>query len=162
MKIVKIIQWDMGHRVLHHRSICKGLHGHRYKVEICVSGNLVSASGASEEGMVIDFADIKKISNQFIHNNLDHAFMVWEKDEELLNFFKESKGHKPVIVSFTPTAENVAAFIFHQLQDKFEDVHVLRSNASWFGVTYKDDQPVVKRKINELIKSSIYPSHLFE
>ena len=53
MKIVKIIQWDMGHRVVHHRSVCKGLHGHRYKAEICMSGDLVSESTASEEGMVI-------------------------------------------------------------------------------------------------------------
>ena len=123
MKIVKIIEWDMGHRVLHHRSICRGLHGHRYKVEICVSGDLVSKSGASEEGMVIDFSDIKKISNQFIQEKLDHAFMVWEKDEELIRFFKQSKGHKPVIVPFTPTAENVAAYIFNRLQDKFQDVY---------------------------------------
>ena len=113
----------MGHRILHHRSICRGLHGHRYKVEICVSGDLVSKSGSSEEGMVIDFSDIKKISNQFIQEKLDHAFMVWKKDEELIRFFKQSKGHKPVIVPFTPTAENVAAYIFNKLQDKFQDVY---------------------------------------
>jgi 6-pyruvoyltetrahydropterin/6-carboxytetrahydropterin synthase len=123
MKIIKIIEWDMGHRVLHHRSVCRGLHGHRYKVEICISGDLVSKSGASEEGMVIDFSDIKKISNQFIQKKLDHAFMVWEKDEDLLNFFNDSKGHKPIIVPFTPTAENVAAYIFNKLQDKFQDVY---------------------------------------
>ena len=123
MQIVKIIQWDMGHRVLNHRSICKGLHGHRYKVEICVSGDQVSESGASEEGMVVDFADIKKISNQFIHEKLDHAFMVWDKDKELLDFFTKSKGHKPVIVPFTPTAENVAIYIFNKLEDKFQDIY---------------------------------------
>jgi len=123
MKIVKIIEWDMGHRVLHHRSVCRGLHGHRYKIEVCVSGELVSKSGASEEGMVIDFSDIKKISNQFIQEKLDHAFMVWEKDEDLISFFKQSKGHKPVIVPFTPTAENIAAYIFNKLQNKFLDVY---------------------------------------
>ena len=123
MKIVKIIQWDMGHRVLNHRSICKGLHGHRYKAEICVSGDLVSESGASEEGMVVDFADIKKISKEFIQEDLDHAFMVWEKDDELISFFNNSEGHKPVIVPFTPTAENVAAYIYLKLKDKFQDVY---------------------------------------
>jgi len=121
MKIVKIIQWDMGHRVLNHRSVCKGLHGHRYKAEICVSGDLVSDLDVSEVGMVIDFADIKKISKDFIQEKLDHAFMVWEKDEELLSFFNNSSGHKPVIVPFTPTAENVASYIFHEIQDKFKD-----------------------------------------
>ena len=122
MKIGKIIQWDMGHRVLNHRSVCKGLHGHRYKAEICVEGKLVLELGASEEGMVIDFADIKKVALKFIQEELDHAFMVWDKDEELLEFFNKSKGHKPVIVPFTPTAENVAGYIFQQLQDKFKDV----------------------------------------
>ena len=123
MKIVKIIQWDMGHRVLNHRSICKGLHGHRYKAEICVSGVLIKESGSSDEGMVLDFADIKKTAQQFIQKELDHAFMVWDKDEELLDFFKNSIGHKPVIVPFTPTAENIAAYIFNILEDNFSDVY---------------------------------------
>ncbi len=122
MKIGKVIQWDMGHRVLNHRSVCKGLHGHRYKAEICVEGDLVEKKDASEEGMVIDFADIKKTAQKFIQEELDHAFMVWEKDIELLEFFINSKGHKPVIVPFTPTAENVAAYIFNELKDKFTDV----------------------------------------
>ena len=123
MKIGKVIQWDMGHRVLNHRSICKGLHGHRYKAEICVEGELIQESGTSEEGMVIDFADIKKTAQKLIQEKLDHAFMVWDEDNELLEFFKHSKGHKPVIVSFTPTAENVAVYIFHILKDKFSDVY---------------------------------------
>ena len=113
----------MGHRVLNHRSICKGLHGHRYKAEICVEGELIQEPGTSEEGMVIDFADIKKTAQKFIQEEFDHAFMVWDKDEELLEFFKHSKGHKPVIVSFTPTAENVAAYIFHILEDNILDVY---------------------------------------
>ena len=56
----------------------------------------------------------------------------------------------------------IPSVINNLIQNKLEDVHVLRSNASWFGVTYKDDKPVVKRRINELINSGIYPSHLFE
>ena len=122
MKIGKVIQWDMGHRVLNHRSVCKGLHGHRYKAEICVEGKLIEEKGASEEGMVIDFADIKKVAQKFIQEELDHAFMVWDRDHELLEFFKSSQGHKPVIVPFSPTAENVAAYIFNKLKDKFTDV----------------------------------------
>ena len=122
MKIVKIIQWDMGHRVMNHRSICRGLHGHRYKAEICIEGELVEKTGASEEGMVLDFADIKKTALKYIQNELDHGFMVWEKDKELLEFFENSSGHKPVIVPFTPTAENVAAYIFKKLEHKFSDI----------------------------------------
>ena len=112
----------MGHRVLNHRSICKGAHGHRYKAEICLEGDIITKLGASEEGMVIDFSDIKKIAKQFIQNQLDHAFMVWEKADELIHFFKNSKDHKVVVVGFTPTVENIAQFIFKKLNNKFTDV----------------------------------------
>ena len=123
MKVVKIIQWDMGHRVLNHRSVCKGLHGHRYKAEICIKGKLITEPGKSDEGMVIDFADIKNIANKYIQEKLDHGFMVWSKDNELIDFFNDSKGHKPIVVDFTPTAENVAIYIYNQLNLKFLDVY---------------------------------------
>ena len=56
-----------------------------------------------------------------IHAKLDHAFMVWDKDQEMIDFFNSSKGHKPVIVPFTPTAENVAKYIFDSLSTKIID-----------------------------------------
>ena len=121
MEVVKIIQWDMGHRVMNHRSICKGIHGHRYKAEISIKGDLVEVDGVSEEGMVIDFSDIKKIALSLIHSKLDHAFMVWDKDKEMIDFFKVSDGHKPVVVPFTPTVENVAKYIFNTLAPKIID-----------------------------------------
>jgi len=132
MKVVKIIQWDMGHRILNHRSICKGLHGHRYRAEICFEGNLIPTSGVSEEGMVVDFADIKKLAMNKIHNVLDHGFMVWENDTELMDFFKNSHGHKPVVVPFTPTAENVAKYIFDELNGSLRDFY--HSSLTLFSV----------------------------
>ena len=123
MEVIKIIQWDMGHRVMNHRSICKGLHGHRYKAEISIKGDLVDVKGASEEGMVIDFADIKKLALSLIHSKLDHSFMVWDQDKEMIDFFNSSTGHKPVIVPFTPTAENVAKYIYDVLAPKIVDTY---------------------------------------
>jgi len=42
-----------------------------------------------------------------------------------------------------------------------EPVHVLRSNAKWFGVTYKEDKPFVEQEINKLVKAGEYPEILF-
>ena len=41
-------------------------------------------------------------------------------------------------------------------------VKVLRSSAKWFGVTYKEDKPLVIEKLAQLIKSGIYPAQLWK
>src|SRR3989344_302215 len=122
MIVSKQIEWDMGHRVLNHHSKCSNLHGHRYKAEICLKGNLVSKAGDSSEGMVIDFGDIKLIATKYVHDVLDHGFMVWGKDKVMLNFFSKNAHQKHIVVPFTPTAENISAWIFRQLDTKYTDI----------------------------------------
>lgn len=39
---------------------------------------------------------------------------------------------------------------------------VLSSNASWFGVTYKEDKPEVMRKIKALVEKGVYPEQLWK
>jgi hypothetical protein len=39
---------------------------------------------------------------------------------------------------------------------------VLRSDAKWFGVTYKEDKPLVIEKLAQLIKAGIYPEKLWK
>ncbi len=41
-------------------------------------------------------------------------------------------------------------------------VKVLSSTSKWFGVTYKEDKPVVVAKLNNLIEEGVYPSNLWE
>jgi UTP-glucose-1-phosphate uridylyltransferase len=41
-------------------------------------------------------------------------------------------------------------------------VKVLRSNARWFGVTYKEDKPLVIEKLAQLIKAGVYPAKLWK
>ena len=47
------------------------------------------------------------------------------------------------------------------IQSGRESVHVLHSNASWFGVTYKEDKPYVVDQIQKLINDDYYPRKLF-
>ena len=48
------------------------------------------------------------------------------------------------------------------IQSEREQVHVLRSNSLWFGVTYKEDKPYVMGEIEKLINAGAYPLKLFE
>lgn len=121
MIIIKQIEWDMGHRVTNHLSKCRNLHGHRYKAEIRLEGNLVDIKGDSSEGMVMDFGLIKELANKYVHDILDHGFMVWEKDKILVSFFRKNSDQKHILVPFIPTSENIAAWIFLQLDKKIKD-----------------------------------------
>ena len=39
---------------------------------------------------------------------------------------------------------------------------VLRTEATWFGVTYKEDRPMVLEMISGLVKSGVYPEQLWK
>lgn len=38
---------------------------------------------------------------------------------------------------------------------------VIRSDSKWFGVTYKEDKPLVQEKLNQLIADRVYPEKLW-
>jgi len=41
------------------------------------------------------------------------------------------------------------------------NVKVIPTNAKWFGVTYKEDAPMVKANIEALVASGTYPNQLW-
>lgn len=107
MLITKEIEIDMGHRVTNHKSKCASLHGHRYKIEVGVDDKVITTSGSSDEGMVIDFGDLKEIMVSKIDKQFDHGFVLWEGDT-LVQAIHGDLHTKSTIVSFIPTAENLA------------------------------------------------------
>lgn len=118
MLITKTIEIDMGHRVPNHKSKCRSMHGHRYKIEVGVEDKLIEIAGASDEGMVIDFGDLKQIMVDEIDAKLDHGFMMYNKDEYAELFKSLQNGQKIIFVNFIPTAENIAKYIFQIMKDK--------------------------------------------
>ena len=87
--IRRYVETDTGHRVPNHKSKCSHMHGHRYRFEAEIEGDIVDVEGVSEEGMLIDFSDVSVILNEYIHDVIDHAFVVYEKDELLINMFAQ-------------------------------------------------------------------------
>ena len=120
MIITKYVEFDMGHRVPYHKSKCRNPHGHRYKVEVGLSGNIIDLEGISENGMIMDFKDVKKILMVEVHDKLDHGFMYWEKDNEMTTFFKLNRNFHNIKVLFTPTAENIAGWLYKILKEKYK------------------------------------------
>ena len=59
-------------------------------------------------------------------------------------------------------AELYLPFVVDELiQSREATVKVLRSTDKWFGVTYKEDKPMVVDKIKSLIQDGVYPPKLW-
>jgi 6-pyruvoyltetrahydropterin/6-carboxytetrahydropterin synthase len=123
MQITTRLEFDAGHRIPNHKSQCKNLHGHRYAIEITLSGDIITQENTSENGMVMDFSDVKAIAKSAIVDVWDHAFLVYQQDKEILNFLNSLPNHKTVVFPTVPTAENMAAEAFKILKTKYQDTY---------------------------------------
>ena len=123
MQITTRLEFDAGHRIPNHKSQCRNLHGHRYALEITLSGDIISASDVSENGMVMDFSDVKKIARESVVDVWDHAFLVFKEDKVILDFLNSIPSHKTVIFPNVPTAENMAAEAFKILKSQYKDTY---------------------------------------
>ncbi len=123
MQITRRLEFDAGHRIPNHASQCKHLHGHRYAIEITLSGDVITADGVSEQGMVMDFSDVKRIAKEQLVDAWDHAFLVYRGDRAVLDFLNTLPGHKTVVMDTIPTAENLALTAFDILNVAYRDTY---------------------------------------
>ena len=121
MEITTRMEFDAGHRIPGHKSTCKNLHGHRYALEVTIKGEVIMLEQASEFGMVMDLKDAKELIKSTIVDRWDHAFIVYEKDHEVVDFLKTLRDHKTVTFPKVPTAENMALVAYETLKKVFEE-----------------------------------------
>lgn len=117
--ISKEIEFDAGHRVPNHKSKCRNPHGHRYRVRVYATGHIVEEPGASDEGMLVDFSDLKKIMQTKIHDVLDHGFIIYKDDEQMVEALY-GQDWNVIIFPYIPTAENIARWCWEQIQEPIE------------------------------------------
>lgn len=114
--ITRKLEFDAGHRLLHHEGKCAHLHGHRYVAEIGVcTGQL------DDVGRVIDFSVVKSVMQKWIDERWDHNILL-HVDDPLVStfidverkiFYSASLGmvifndKMPYICAANPTAENM-------------------------------------------------------
>ena len=119
ISITRRLEFDSGHRIPNHDGQCKHLHGHRYALEVTLTGEVAHHPGKADDGMVLDFGDIKRLTNQHIVDLWDHAFLVAKEDEGLVAFLATLPNHKTVVMEHVPTVENLAKAAFAILQPVF-------------------------------------------
>jgi 6-pyruvoyltetrahydropterin/6-carboxytetrahydropterin synthase len=121
LTITRKLEFDAGHRIPDHKSQCRNLHGHRYTLEITLSGGVIEQEGSSDNGMIMDFSDVKALAKQHLIDVWDHAFLAYEKDTALREFLDSIPGHKTVVIDRIPTVENLARAAFDILKAVYRD-----------------------------------------
>jgi len=102
----------------------------------------------------------------------DHLFQISEETIVSMNFFgftpkyfelSESLFEEFLTKNYKePKAEFfIPLVINHIIVNKLATMKVLKSNARWFGVTYKQDKDYVTSEIQKLKDSDIYPINLW-
>jgi 6-pyruvoyltetrahydropterin/6-carboxytetrahydropterin synthase len=123
MLITRRLEFDAGHRIPDHRSQCRHLHGHRYVLEITLSGTVIQQAGDPANGMVMDFSEVKTLAQQHVVNLWDHAFLVYRQDKAIVDFLATLPEHKTVVFDAVPTAENLAYHAFSILDPIYQHTY---------------------------------------
>lgn len=123
MLVTRRLEFDAGHRIPDHKSQCRHLHGHRYALEITLAGNIILQNGDPANGMVMDFSEIKSLAKHHLVDYWDHSFLVYAGDTQVVEFLKTLPGHKTVVLSCIPTAENLAEEAFRILDEIYCDTY---------------------------------------
>jgi 6-pyruvoyltetrahydropterin/6-carboxytetrahydropterin synthase len=61
-RIYKEVSFDASHRLLHYEGKCRNLHGHRWRVEVWLAGEIDSRTG-----ILVDFNVIRDVIERFDH-----------------------------------------------------------------------------------------------
>ncbi|KGQ23945.1 6-carboxytetrahydropterin synthase QueD [Gallibacterium anatis] len=117
LKVAKEFSFDMAHLLDGHDGKCQNLHGHTYKLQVIVSGE--TEDNGAKKGMVIDFADLKRVVNELIISPMDHAFIYDQSSERETKIAQllQQLNSKTFALPMRSTAENLAQFIFQRLQE---------------------------------------------
>lgn len=95
-KIKIISSFSGAHSLRDYKGKCESLHGHNWKVEVCVASEDLDRSG-----MVMDFAELKRIANSII-DELDHKHL------NDLDYFKKNN----------PSSEEIARYLYNKIKER--------------------------------------------
>ena len=115
IRITKEFNFDMAHALDFHDGKCKNIHGHSYQLLITVKGLPNNTPKASDNGMIMDFGDLKKIVKSNIVDSFDHA-LVLENNSPFLKNDSILKNTKLILVDYQPTSENLIIHFVKILQ----------------------------------------------
>ncbi|MGL4956854.1 MAG: 6-pyruvoyl trahydropterin synthase family protein [Bacteroidales bacterium] len=147
VRVTKEFSFEMAHRLEGYDGKCRNIHGHSYRLFICIMGIPSTDKKSPKLGMLMDFADLKHIVNEHIIQQFDHALML-NQTSPLCNI-TQLNNTQIVITPYQPTCENMVLHIAEILIKKLPkdiSLHSIKlhetasSYAEWFAADNLENQ----------------------
>lgn len=146
------------------RGVCSVEKGHTHLLDVTETGNIVKTvdpasgeTGAGADGVKLNPESF--VSMNFwgfpAKENKDPAFLT-ALEQEFKTFFQEDVPENPLKAEYL-----LPTLIGGLLRDQKCTVKVLKTNDTWFGVTYKEDKADVVESFKKLIADGVYPEDLY-
>ncbi|MCO5258785.1 MAG: 6-carboxytetrahydropterin synthase [Crocinitomicaceae bacterium] len=106
VRISKTFTFDMAHALEGYNGLCKNIHGHTYVLRVTVLGQPLTDNTHPENGLVMDFGDLKRIVNKVVLDKFDHALVIKE-GSAILKSLDLSVNERLITTPFQPSCENL-------------------------------------------------------
>jgi 6-pyruvoyltetrahydropterin/6-carboxytetrahydropterin synthase len=117
--ITKIFHYEMAHALHRYDGACANIHGHSYRLEVTITGPIITDSTNPKCGMIMDFGDLKQIVQTTVLNKFDHALVLNSavKNAETLHTTSMQNHFGNIIfVDYQPTNENLLVDFAQSIQ----------------------------------------------
>ncbi len=104
-----------------------------------------------EEGEQHDLAPDTRVSMNF----WGFTPRIFKVAQSMFAKFVEENGDNPKSEFFIPSVPD------YMVKNNMASFRVIPTSSKWFGVTYKEDKPIVQESISNLVKEGVYPEKLF-
>jgi 6-pyruvoyltetrahydropterin/6-carboxytetrahydropterin synthase len=145
IRVTKEFHFEMAHALYGYNGPCKNIHGHSYRLSVCIKGLVINDHQDPKNGMVMDFSDLKKIVHLAVVDEFDHALVLNHDSPHKEVKLNEDLFDKIIFVNYQPTCENLIVEIAHRIKKVLPSplvLHHLKLNetASSFAEWYLEDQ----------------------
>ena len=111
IRVTKEFHFEMAHALWNYDGVCKHIHGHSYKLFICIRGEPINDPDDPKLGMVLDFGDLKRIVKKPVVDFLDHSLVLNRAAGDVIPDDSNQMYKKVNLFDFQPTCENLVLYI---------------------------------------------------
>lgn len=116
VRVTKSFTFEMAHALAGYDGDCRNIHGHSYKLFVTLRGMPLQQSGHPQDGMVMDFSQLKKLVREKVLDTYDHALALnGMASQDVVRELAKHYG-KVVALPFQPTCENLLLDIVEKIQ----------------------------------------------